>query len=143
MGVQNRFFDALEFAQSWSGNLSARDRMPFLCVVGYDDFAELMSAAQRDSSYSLPLNLPLPGDPEAEKSAGTGPINDPELDALQLIPKINPAWVEAGKVLHCDIPGLRPTLPDDRQLASQTEWFEFCGCKCFRSLCNPRGFSFA
>ena len=146
--AQTRFFDALALAQE---KCAAPNNMPHVCIAGYNDFQELLSECWRDSTYSLPIAGTLEiEDAEELKTKLIEEIEDPELRALQLIPKqsqlVGKEWdpeVKPSKKIDPRDPSPTLTDADSRKALSETLSFEFCGATVFRSMNIDRGFFFA
>ncbi len=156
MTAQQLFYDCLSAQKATSPY--GPSRMPAVCVAGYHDFDRLKAELLEDKHYLTllestnqlfdpdaeqvcknffnrksgpPFGETVLKDPESEKCANVSDIDDPELDALQLVPKnevCNPEKV--------------PAL-DELQLKSQMDYFEFCGAVVYRALAMQTGFVFA
>ena len=119
------------------------EKMPYLCVIGTQDFDELRAELSqlevfRDCVSRVEDRLANEWDPfntSCEQfSALRSRIEQEEFSKTQLgpTPASSPVIAEA-----------EAAELDPRQSSSLTEWFEYCGCKCFRALSSSRGFWFA
>jgi hypothetical protein len=142
MNAQQRFRHLLENSQALCA--AGPDKMPYLCVIGTQDFDELRAEVeslyeQRDYLSRIEDRLANewdPLNPSCEQfSALRERIEQEEFGREQAstldTPAASPIIAEVGASL------------DPRQKASLTEWFEYCGCRCFRALSGLRGFWFA
>jgi hypothetical protein len=140
MSAQDRFNHALTTAQSLS---VTPEKMPYLCVVGTFDFDELKAEILRTMEWHHYHQR------VCERLANEwDPFNtsDKHFDAF----KERIEQEEFGReIVTNETPATSPVLAeaeaglDPRQQRSLTDFFEYCGCKCFRSLDQPRGFWFA
>lgn len=140
--AQKRFAVALSEAQT---GVTPHDKMPYLCVIGTHDFDELSEELVRMDvfrEYKERVNRRVadewnpfdePSSPDNHFETFRERIEQEEFDNIQVgsTPSASPVIAEAEAAL------------DPRQRASMTECLEFCGCKCFRSLNEQRGFWFA
>lgn len=141
MSAQQRFHHNLVASQTRCAE--GHTKMPHLCVIGTHDFDELLGEVTRlelarelfervNERVAVEWN-PLASDYE-HLDDFRDRVEQEEFASIQgdgSTPASSPAVAEAEASL------------DPRQRASMTEYFEFCGCKCFRALCEPRGFWFA
>lgn len=118
------------------------EKMPYLCIIGTHDFDELRAECMRleearDAVARIDDRLAHewnPLDTSCERfEALRERIEQEEFARIQVgsTSAANPVIAEA----EADY--------DPKQRASLTESLEFCGCKCFRSLSEARGFWFA
>lgn len=139
MTSQQRFHHYLVQAQELCTNAN---KMPYLCVIGTHDFDELFEECKRhviatkfrervDERIAYEWNPFNTSNVDFEEFRER--VEQEEFDKMKVgsEPSGSPLVAEAEAAM------------DLRQRAPQTEHFEFCGCKCFRSLCDARGFWFA
>lgn len=142
MSAQDRFQHALVTAQGLS---VTPDKMPYLCVVGAFDFDELRAEClqlYRYMDYRQRVDARLAEwDPCKSFINGTTfeqfreRVEQEEFSTECVATHIPQTPIEAEAETFLAL--------DPKQRASLTENLEYCGCKCFRSLDQPRGFWFA
>jgi len=139
--IQARFYNALHISQNCC--LSApTPKMPYLCVVGTLDFDEPKGAQRLLDTfehYKSCVDLRL-----ANEWCATNDLNE-SFEAFRERVEQEEFWRVQDYEKHAESEGLVASSAslDSRQLASQTETLEFCGCRCFRALSVERGFYFA
>lgn len=143
MNAQQRFHHCLTVAQ---GLCECPDKMPYLCVVGTHDFDELRCELMRLEEGRAVLE-------RVSERIATEWDNtyNPFAPCVETFPQFvsRVEQEEFDKIQVGSTPAASPVIAeaesdyDARQIVSQTECLEFCGCKCYRSLNEQRGFWFA
>lgn len=147
MSAEDRFYRALRAEQESCAN---PEKMPYLCIAGFADFDELNAEqgakimALADAWLAASSDPAKTWSPECTSSLPSFQNTPHDILRVNDTPHPDPQ-AQNNRHQHpelsqgpADVLGL-----DNRQLESQTEWFEFCGCKVFRAMSQPRGFVFA
>lgn len=140
MNAQQRFQQHLRHAQDQFGE---QPKMPYLCVVGSHDFDELKAELLKHTEFlamheRIARRLSNDWDPFNTSCANFAQFKE-NVEQEEFTRELMENETAASSPLVAEA----QAAMDPIQRKSLTDYFLYCGCHCFRSLNEPRGFWFA